>query len=167
MYRLAQMMKYFSESYLESIYSIKSEEYCNRLEHNLALLNESLNDEDREAVCNALEEQVHMKPKGNYMAYHNFGTFGDLENKAVFIQNIIEDIWDWFMGDPMLLDCRLFLFCVHLDEFQFTDEVTDKLIFAIMTNFIEKGLPCPDVVLCMDEENQAEWGNGYRILGLK
>ena len=159
----------FSKEYLNKLNDVKSQEYRDSLFEKLDILNTYLREDEFEDIYSAIEEAVPIVKEGNIVKQNSFGTFSMelIDKPADFIQMMIEELVDWFMWNSDLLKCKLFILAYHIDEYTFTDDDEELLLAAIMSNFIEQGLMCPDVVLVpTDGKNQA-LQNGFYILGLK
>ena len=161
-------MKYFSSDYKSKLHSLKSEKFCAKLNSQLSKVHEYLREDEFAELYQAIEEAVPIKEKGNMISSHSFGSYSArTDDVDEFMREMMEDIWFWFLNDPVLKECSLFIFCVHIKNYKFTDENTDNLIYAIMSNFIADKRTCPDVFLVPCELEKDELSNGYYILALK
>lgn len=162
------MMKFFSDDYEKQLYSLKSEKFCGKLKSELSRVHDYLREDEFVELYQAIEEAVPIKERGNMILSNSFGSFSDRsEDAEEFMREMMEDIWFWFLNDAMLKECSLFIFCVHIKNYIFTEEDTDNLIYAIMSNFIADNRTCPDVFLVPCELEKEELSNGYYILALK
>ena len=159
----------FSDAFIKKITSLKTPKYKDELFKNLRRLNEYMREDEYPEVYGAIEEMVEIKSTGNIITGHGFGTFSEWQWKepSTFIKTMIEDLWGWFMFETEPLKCRIFCMGIHIDDYEFTAEDLYGLKISIMINFIEKGIPCPNVVLIPTLDYKKKMENGYFILGLK
>lgn len=86
---------------------------------------------------------------------------------ATFIRTMVEDLTDWFLFETKALECRLFCMGIHIDDYMITDDDLEVITYEIMSNFMEQGIACPDVVLIPTLDRKKKMENGYFIHGLK
>lgn len=159
----------FSNDYMERLLTIKSSEFKENLFSNLRRLNEYMREDEYADVYGAIEEIVVLENTGNIIFSHGFGTYSEWlwKEPATFIQAMVEDLTDWFLFETKVLECRLFCMGIHIDDYMITDDDLEVITYGIMSNFMEQGLACPDVVLIPTLDSKKEMENGYFILGLK
>ena len=159
----------FSEGYLKRLKELKTENFKNRLFGELSRINRYMEEDEYEEVYSAIEEMAPIVENGNIITSHGFGTLSEeiLADSEKFILMMAEDISDWFLWNSEVLECKVFVLCLYKEEYSFSDEDMDILIDAIMLNFIENQIPCPDILLIPTSNDEKELENGYYILGLK
>ena len=159
----------FSDTYMEQLQLLKSDKYRTELFSNLEKLKEYMIEDEYQDVYDAIEEVVELKSSGNIITTHSYGIFSEwiLQDCEAFMQMMIEDLMDWFIFETNPLECKLFCIGMHIDDYEFSDDDLERITYGIMVNFIENGIPCPDVVLVPTLDYKKKMENGYFILGLK
>ena len=159
----------FSADFMEQLEMLKTSDFREELFSNIRRLKEYMREEEYAEISSAIEKIVEVKPTGNIITSHTYGTYSEWlwKDHSAFIQTMIEDLFEWFMFESTPLECRLFCIGLHIDEYEFTDNDLEHITFGIMENFIAKGIPCPDVVLIPTLDYKRKMENGYFILGLK